>query len=195
MTILEYAVGAIGIKEGTPQHHALVDMYNTVRPYPRGYKLEYNDKWCAAFITVCADRAGLKHFPRECGADEMRKKFNNTEYYHTTTPSIGDIIWYTYSHVGIIYNILPTHYVTIEGNANDQVLVQHHPIGASYIKSFGRIAEKVAPEPTPDLELVARKVIAGRYGNQPDRQVRLEAEGYNYAAVQSIVNQMLSVTL
>lgn len=195
MTMLEYAVSCIGIQENTPKHHALVDAYNSIRPYPRGYKLQYTDSWCAAFITVCADKSNLKHFPRECGAYEMLNKFNTTEYYPTTTPAIEDIIWFTYSHVGIIYNILPTHYVTIEGNANNQVLVQHHPIGATYIKAFGHIAEFVIPVPTPELDVVARKVIAGRYGNQPERQIRLEAEGYNYADVQAIVNKMLSVTL
>lgn len=195
MTILDYAVRCIGVREDTPEHHALVDAYNSVRPYPRGYKLEYNDKWCAAFVTVCADKADLKNFPRECGTGEMYNHFNTKQYYLVSSPQIMDIIWFTYSHVGIIYNITPSHYVTIEGNANNQVLVQYHPIGAKYIKGFGRIATSSVTDALQDLELVARKVIAGRYGNQPDRQKRLEAEGYNYAQVQAIVNQMLSVSL
>lgn len=53
-----------------------------------------------------------------------------------------------------------------------------------------------APQPTPQPvrksnEEIADEVIAGRWGNQPERQQKLEAEGYNYQAIQDIVNQKL----
>ena len=38
-------------------------------------------------------------------------------------------------------------------------------------------------------EEMAKKVIAGEYGDYPERKTRLEAEGYNYEAIQKIVNQ------
>ena len=38
---------------------------------------------------------------------------------------------------------------------------------------------------------IAKEVIAGKWGNGADRKKRLEAAGYNYAAVQKIVNSML----
>ena len=41
------------------------------------------------------------------------------------------------------------------------------------------------------VDEVARLVIRGDYGNQPDRQKRLEAEGYNYREVQNKVNELL----
>lgn len=41
------------------------------------------------------------------------------------------------------------------------------------------------------VDEVARLVIRGDYGNQPDRQKRLEAEGYNYREVQNRVNELL----
>jgi N-acetylmuramoyl-L-alanine amidase CwlA len=41
------------------------------------------------------------------------------------------------------------------------------------------------------IDEVAREVIQGKYGNQPERQKRLEAEGYNYREVQNRVNQLL----
>lgn len=41
------------------------------------------------------------------------------------------------------------------------------------------------------IDEVAKDVINGKYGNQPERQKRLEAEGYNYREVQNRVNQML----
>lgn len=41
------------------------------------------------------------------------------------------------------------------------------------------------------IDEVAKDVINGKYGNQPERQKRLEAEGYNYREVQNRVNEML----
>lgn len=54
-------------------------------------------------------------------------------------------------------------------------------------------------EPTPSTpsgsksnEELADEVIAGKWGNGDDRKNRLTAVGYNYSAIQSIVNQKLS---
>lgn len=51
-----------------------------------------------------------------------------------------------------------------------------------------------APKPVPSAprksnETVAAEVLAGAWGNNPDRRNRLEAAGYNYDAIQAIVNQ------
>lgn len=43
----------------------------------------------------------------------------------------------------------------------------------------------------PSIDEVARQVIAGHWGNNPERRRRLEGAGYNYAAVQARVNQLL----
>lgn len=59
----------------------------------------------------------------------------------------------------------------------------------SYIK-----AGDVTPEPTPakkSNDEIAQEVIEGKWGNGEDRKNRLTAAGYDYAAVQSIVNQKL----
>ena len=52
------------------------------------------------------------------------------------------------------------------------------------------------PAPTPSVsksnEELANEVIAGKWGNGDDRKNRLTSAGYNYSAVQSIVNQKLS---
>ena len=51
-----------------------------------------------------------------------------------------------------------------------------------------------APQPTPkkSLDEIAKDVIAGKYGNYPERKTRLEAEGYNYSQVQGRVNEILA---
>lgn len=60
-----------------------------------------------------------------------------------------------------------------------------------------RLDGKVEPKPSAPSgnksnEELANEVIAGKWGNGSDRRARLEAAGYNYSAVQNIVNQKLS---
>lgn len=42
--------------------------------------------------------------------------------------------------------------------------------------------------PSKSLDEIVDEVIAGKWGNQPERQQRLEAAGYNYQEVQNAVN-------
>ena len=53
------------------------------------------------------------------------------------------------------------------------------------------IVSKVNAPKKKSIDEVAKCVIRGDYGNQPERQKRLEAEGYNYREVQNRVNEML----
>ena len=60
---------------------------------------------------------------------------------------------------------------------------------------YGKGTPSPAPQPTPSKksnEELANEVIAGQWGNGDDRRNRLTQAGYNYDAVQSIVNQKLS---
>jgi N-acetylmuramoyl-L-alanine amidase len=51
-----------------------------------------------------------------------------------------------------------------------------------------------APVPSrPSEEAIADQVIAGAWGNGPDRQARLAQAGYNYTSIQNIVNRKLGI--
>ena len=52
-------------------------------------------------------------------------------------------------------------------------------------------ATKATPKGSKSTDTVAREVIRGDYGNGSDRKRLVEAAGYNYAAVQARVNQIL----
>lgn len=61
---------------------------------------------------------------------------------------------------------------------------------------YGKGTPSPAPQPQPSRksnEELANEVIAGKWGNGEDRKNRLTQAGYNYDAVQSIVNQKLGV--
>lgn len=47
------------------------------------------------------------------------------------------------------------------------------------------------PTPSKSVQDVAKEVINGQWGNNPDRQKKLEAAGYNYQEVQNAVNVIL----
>ena len=54
------------------------------------------------------------------------------------------------------------------------------------------VKEEPAPTPSKSVDELAQEVIAGLWGNQPERQQRLEAAGYDYYAVQARVNEILA---
>lgn len=43
-------------------------------------------------------------------------------------------------------------------------------------------------------DTIANEVLAGSWGNGPDRQARLQAAGYDYNAIQALVNQKLGIS-
>lgn len=59
-------------------------------------------------------------------------------------------------------------------------------VGYSVFDSNGNIVHTAN-----SITEVAKKVIAGRYGNGAERKRRLEAEGYDYSKVQAEVNRLL----
>ena len=52
----------------------------------------------------------------------------------------------------------------------------------------GQVGNPVEAPARKSNEVVAQEVLAGAWGNNPERKQRLEAAGYNYQAVQDIVN-------
>lgn len=50
-----------------------------------------------------------------------------------------------------------------------------------------------ASAPKASNELIADQVLAGAWGNNPERQQRLQAAGYDYGAIQNIVNRKLGI--
>lgn len=60
----------------------------------------------------------------------------------------------------------------------------HGWVDAADVKTIGSSAKSV--------EAIAKEVIAGKWGNGSDRKARLTATGYDYAAVQKKVNELLS---
>lgn len=201
--MVKWFASRVGTVEGSEEHHRIIDVYNTQRPLPRGYRMRYADSWCAASVTVAAmETDNSKVVPPECGCGEMmryakqRHIFAGPDY----RPKLGDLILYSWNtdswpdHIGIVYSYDKNTdmIVTIEGNYQDSIKTRQIVGGSGYI--VGYICPKYETldgEDDPELRAVALAVIQGKYGNGLIRRLRLTAAGYSYDEVQRLVNKIL----
>ena len=103
-------------------------------------------------------------------------------------------------HVG---TIIETHksagyFVVMEGNYSDSVKKRTLSINGKYIRGFitpkydNNTVSEPKKEAGKDVKTIAREVIAGTWGTGDERKKSLEKAGYNYSAVQKMVNQILN---
>lgn len=202
-----------GIKEGTAAHKAIIDLYNTIKPLPRGYKATYKDSWCAIFVSAMAQYIGATDiiYP-ECSADKMKKKYAKcNQLVPLLQIAPGDIVFYDWDHngsedhVGVCVSQLNKgRYIrVVEGNKNNMVGERQVDIKRCYINAVARPKYKAARAlergngneekdvEYEELNKVAREVIRGKWGVGNERKVRLASAGYNYSDVQRMVNKIL----
>lgn len=127
MTYSECAGNYIGVKQGSTKHKKIIDVYNTIKPLPRGYRVKYTDNWCATFVSYILFICGCKRKIYECGAERMRQKCKKYLLDDNKSGQINDIIFYDWNndkwsdHVGIISEVSKNYYLVIEGNTDRAV--------------------------------------------------------------------------
>lgn len=197
MNYVSFATNYIGVHEGSSKHKYIVDEYNKIKPLPRGYRVRYNDAWCATFVSFVLLKCNAKNAPFECGVTEMYKKAVKYGEFiaKSSTPKANDIIFYnwdsnsTLDHVGIIASISGNTLRVIEGNKNDAVGVRYINKNSKYIFGYARV-----PQNTKNYENAVKLVIAGYYGNGSARVQNMLADGFSKAdieKVQKMVNERL----
>lgn len=176
----------------------------------------------ACFLTCFGEDETLRLLcqpKKSCGAGckfsagyfKAKKQFDNNA-------SVGDQIFFYDSkgeinHTGIVYKVEDGYVYTVEGNSGDEVKTHRYSASNKKIAGYGHPAWKEEPssmadtaptKPTPEAsqkpqndtkkseEEIAREVIAGKWGNGNVRKNRLTKAGYDYAAIQSIVNQLVA---
>ena len=146
----------IGCRESDGSHRQVIDIYNTIRPLPRNWKMPYsgqNSAWCATFVSAMAKVAGmLDIIPAECscpyqvaGFQRLKRWQENDNY----KPQPGDILYYDWNdsgagdctgtpdHVGIVESCSGGMITIIEGNFRDSVSRRTVVVGSRYIRGFG----------------------------------------------------------
>lgn len=166
--VVAAAVAWLGRKESDGSHKEIIDLYNTLSPLPRGYKVTYTDAWCATFVSAVALKCGLLDImPPECSCFYMvegYKKLGRWVEDDSYTPAPGDVIFYDWKdganyaatddtnapgHVGIVEKVSGGKIGVIEGNYSDSVKRRSISVNGRYIRGFGipDYASKAEPEP------------------------------------------------
>lgn len=148
--VVAEAVKYLGVREGTVEHKRIVDTYNSQGKLPRGYKLQYDDAWCAAFVSALGIILDIPHIllPEVgCGPMiELYRKAGRWEEWDAFVPRPGDLIMYDWDaksgectgapdHVGMVVSVKGKTIRVLEGNYENQV--QCRDIGVEYIKIRG----------------------------------------------------------
>ncbi len=121
------ATAFLGCKEADGSHKQIIDIYNSIQPLPRGYRLTYSDPWCAAFVSAAGKDFG--EIIPECSCDGMIRAYKQQGKWQGSgyAPQTGDLVFYnwdknsTADHVGIVVNQSGDMLKVIEGNISDSV--------------------------------------------------------------------------
>ncbi|MBQ0067576.1 MAG: LysM peptidoglycan-binding domain-containing protein [Phascolarctobacterium sp.] len=142
-----------GVKEGSAQHHAIIDKYNAHKPLARGYKVTYTDAWCATFASMVAIEAGYTDIiPTECGCNAqiaLWQKMGRWCENDAKVPEPGDYIYYDWDdngngdctggseHVGIVTAVNGNTITVTEGNKSNAVGDRTLQVNGRYIRGYG----------------------------------------------------------
>lgn len=148
--VVEEAKKYLGVTEGSIEHKRIVDIYNSQKKLPRGYRLQYDDAWCAAFMTFVGIQLGISDtIIPECGCPAMIERYKaigRWEERDDYVPKPADIIMYDWNaksgactgspdHVGMVVSVKGKTIRVIEGNYQNKV--QYRDICVEYIKTRG----------------------------------------------------------
>lgn len=172
--------------------------------------MKCTDSWCATFVSAVAIKLGYTDIiPTECSCQRMIDEFKAINRWienENRTPKPGDVIFFDWEdsgsgdatgwsdHVGFVESVSDGLITTIEGNYGDAVKRRVLAVNGRYIRGYGvpDYDAVAVTKPQKSVEEIAKEVIAGKWGAGDDRKKRLAAAGYDYAAIQAKVNELLS---
>ena len=144
----------LGCRESDGSHRPIIDLYNRIRPLPRGYKMRYDDPWCAAFVSAVGAACGLTDtILPECGCEPMIALYQAAgrwEEADDAAPRPGDLIFYDWEdsgagdcvgaadHVGLVTENDDDLLTVIEGNLSDAVGSRKIYAGARFVRGYAR---------------------------------------------------------
>lgn len=153
LQLVETAQRWFGSNEQDRSHEPIIDRYNQHEPLAQGYTVQYDDQWCATFVSAAAIEAGLTQIiPTECGCQRQIELFQNLGTWEEADdylPLPGDIIYYCRSnrdnindctgwsdHVGIVVGTNGNRIKVIEGNYGDKVDYRYLKADALIIRGY-----------------------------------------------------------
>lgn len=168
--VVRQAESWLGCREADGSHRAIIDVYNSIDPLPRGYRMSDSDPWCAAFVSAVAQACGLTGilFP-ECGCEPMIERYRAAGRWmedDAYVPRAGDLLFYDWQddgrgddlgcadHVGLVAGVDGGRITVIEGNCADSVCCQYRQVDGRTIRGYGLpdyagAAEDSEEDPSP----------------------------------------------
>lgn len=163
--VVQQAINWLGLKESDGSYKAILNIYNSQNPLPRGYKMTVNDPWCATFVSAVSLYLGYTDIiPTECSCTRMiekLKKINSWVEDDAYVPAPGDLIFYDWEapatgdaksdvdHVGIVEKVEGSVITVIEGNYSNSVKRRKINVNHRYIRGYGVPKYESAPSVGP----------------------------------------------
>lgn len=193
----------LGKKESNGSHKEIIDIYNSHKPRARGYKLKYNDAWCAGHVSAVAIKCGATDIiPLEVGCGKMIEKAKKMGIWVEADdydPLPGDIIVYYWdakktgdqksgaSHVGYIETSKAKKYTVIEGNYSNSVKRRSLKNNDYRIRGFitPNYDDSIDVEPVPEVKPTPAPAVTIKKGDTV--KLKAGAKTYNGKKLASFV--------
>ena len=146
--LVETAEQWLGYNEQSGSHKEIIDLYNAFEPLAQGYTVQYDDQWCATFVSAAAIESELTDIipTRQI---ELFQQLDSWEEADDYMPLPGDIIYYCRSntdmikdctgwsdHVGIVVGTNGNKIKVLEGNYGDAVAYRKINVDATIIRGY-----------------------------------------------------------
>lgn len=207
-----------GKKESNGSHKEIIDIYNTLpaAQLPRRTKMLYTWAWCACTWSALAVKLGYTPImPIEISCYyliEAAKKMGVWVENDAYIPKPGDAVLYDWQdsgkgdntgapdHVGTVIEVYESagYMVIMEGNYDNAVKRRTLSLNGKFIRGFitpkytNNTVSAPKQESGKSIDTIAREVISGKWGSGTARKTALTKAGYDYAAIQKKVNEILN---
>lgn len=147
------------LDKGEEYRNEVVNIYNSLTPPPRGYKLKREDPFSVACISAAFQKAGYTNiFPTECSLFHLMPKAISLGIWKDAAdgkPGVGDIVIYTKHDnkvIGVIKSVVGNTLNVIEGSTDvalkcDKVKTNSTRISAYICPRYNVSAPAPADEP------------------------------------------------
>ena len=153
MDTVHMAEAYLGCGESDGSHRRIIDLYNSHEPLAVDYVVQYDDSWCAVFVSAIAISQNITDIlPTECGCERQINLWKELECWEEADsyiPQPGDLIYYDWDdsgkgdctgwsdHVGMIAGIKWPFIKVIEGNKDDHVSYRIIRLNEQTIRGYG----------------------------------------------------------
>ena len=144
-------------------------------------------KWCMVFISFLLDKCGGLHLigGKSASCANTINWFQKHKQWHTSNPKVGDLVFFTYSHVGLVIEVHNGYVVTIEGNTSSGNSGSQRNGGGVYkrtrnssIKGYGRPKYDAKPKKEKTKKKTTKKPATSTTATKPKTTDKAKSVNY-----------------